>query len=191
MKLEKIESHESELKNRLLIQFKNDPQFNKLYEFYAKDIQRVEDTLFAIWGYTFDNAPAKILELEGSNHHCPRPKIGIAATNDDAYRSLIKATIFVTFSTGTYQDIYKILRALGASKIEAYRIPQPKVLKLQVTGNFIIELDEILKYLIEATAPIQIQIIKFTENYPFGFAGNPKARSFGVGKLASVQRTEN
>lgn len=191
MKLNKILSHESELKDRLLAQFRDDENFNKLYEFYSLNAQRIEDLLYKIWQYTLDNANGKRLDLEGSNHNCPRPLTGLASTNDDAYRALIKATIIVSFSQSTMQDIYSLLRMLGASKIEAYRIPQQKVLKLQVTGNFIIELDEIIKYLIEATAPIQIQIIKFNQSYPFGFAGNSKARSFGVGKLASVKRTEN
>lgn len=191
MKLTKIESHENELKDRLLSQFRDDENFNKLYEFYSINAQRIEDMMYQIWSYTLDNANEKRLDLEGSNHNCPRPLTGLASTDDDAYRALIKATIIVSFSQSTMKDIYSLLRMLGASKIEAYRIPQQKVLKLQVSGNFIIELDEILKYLVNATSPIQIQIIKFTENYPFGFAGNSKARSFGVGKLASVERTEN
>lgn len=191
MKFEKIESHIEDLKDRLKSHFKDDANYNKLLEFFGKHAQEIEDMFYQIWNINLDNAFGKILELEGSNHNCPRPKTGLAATNDDAYKSLIKATIIKTFSTGTKQDVYNLLRELGASKIEAYRIPQPKVLKLQISGNFIIQLDEILKYLIDATAPIQIQLIKFPENYPFGFAGNSKARSFGVGKLARVERTEN
>lgn len=191
MKFEKIESHIEDLKDRLKIHFKDDENYNKLLEFYGKYAQDIEENFYKIWNINLDTAYGKILELEGSNYNCPRPKVGLASTDDDAYRALIKATIITCFSTGRKQDVYNLLRALGASKIEAYRIPQPKVLKLQVSGDFIIELDEILKYLIEATAPIQIQIIKFNQSYPFGFAGNSKARSFGVGKLASVKRTEN
>lgn len=186
MKLTKIEDHESELKARLLAQFKDDPNFNKLYEFYSKETQRVEDCLFQIWSYTLDNANGKRLELEGSNHNCPRPLSGLASTDDNVYRALIKATIVIAFSESTMQDIYTLLRYLGATSIQASNIPESGNLKLFVSGNLIIDLDEILKYINQATAPIVIQLIQRDSStaFKFGVSGH----GFGTGKLGKVAK---
>lgn len=186
MQFTKIEDHEAELKDRLLAQFQKDENFNFLFETFAKYAQQIENTLYEIWGFSLDNAIKKRLELEGENVGIKRPLTGAAATDDNIYRALIKATIIISVSNGTKQDVYNLLRQLGATLIRASNIPESGNLKLYVKGNFIIELNEVFEKLNQATAPICIQLIKINNNTPFGFLGNPEASGLNTGKLGQT-----
>lgn len=186
--MDKIQSHIQELKNHLLTQFSTDPNFNRLYEIFGTYSQEIEDALYKIYSFTLNNSVGKRLELEGLNSGYPRPLQGIASTDDDAYRALIKAFIVVTFSNGIYDDVYALLEFLGAEEIKASQIPESGYLKLEIKGNLLIPITEIIETLKQATAPVTIQLVRFY-SYPFGFTGNINARGFGVGKLGDFVKT--
>lgn len=188
MKFDKIEDHISEVKDRLLAQFKDDENFNFLLETFGGEAQKIENVLYEIWGFNLDNAIKKRLELEGEQVGVYRPLTGAAANDDDIYRALIKAAIIIKYSNGTYQDIYNLLRQLGATTIRAATIPESGNLKLYVKGNFIIDIDQVLEKINEATAPIVIQLIKINNTSPLGFAGNPEAFGFNGGKLGRLAK---
>jgi len=111
-----------------------------------------------------------------------RSASGPDATDDDAYRSLIYARIYVNTSNGTPETVYSLLRAVGATGA-LIREPWNYAMAVQFTGTLLLSDDALRSAIEQATPPVSLSLTEY-QSAPFGFAGTPGALGFGAGKLA-------
>lgn len=153
-----------------------------LVESFGISFQELADTLHDVYDSQFiDRATGISLNNISKEVGIPRPITGEAATDDNKYRALIKAKIAANRSNGTIKDLYNILGLLGATSINISDIPYAAI-RINIKGQFLLTLEEMLNILVGATPPISIEINKLSST-PFGFKNNPNAFGFGVGKL--------
>lgn len=178
----KITTHKQDSINNLIFELRKNSNVKDLIEILGDRFQELEDVLSDIYDSQFiDIADTYSLNLIGDMVGMLRPLTGDASTNNDKYRALIKAKIAQNRSYGTILDVYNILGLLGANSILARDIPNA-ALKLQISGNLLLTLSEILTIIKGATAPISLEITEYTAT-PFGFLEDPNTFGFGVGEL--------
>lgn len=182
----KILDHETESINNLIFEFKK-TTIQDLIKINGENFQELENAISDIYDSQFiDRATGISLDLIGNETGQLRPVTG--DITDNTYRYLIKAKIAANRSNGTLPEIYNILGLLGAIGIKAQDIPHA-TLKLNLKGNLLLPLIDILKTLIGATAPISLEINKYTDT-PFGFDGDTDSYGFGIGELGDTINNE-
>jgi hypothetical protein len=178
----KITTHKQDSVNNLIFQFRKESNVKDLIEIDGDRFQELEDSLNDVYNsMIIDLSDTYSLNLIGEMVGIPRPLSGEASTDDNKYRALVKAKIAQNRSHGTITDVYNILGLLGANKIIARDVPHAS-LKLQISGDLLLSLSEIITIIKGATAPISLEITEFTST-PFGFLEDPTAYGFGVGEL--------
>ena len=178
----KITTHKEDAIANLIFQFRKDSNVKDLIEILGNRFQDLEDSLNDVYlAQTLDLSDTYSLNLIGEMVGMPRPITGTASTDNNKYRALIKAKIAQNRSNGTLTDVYNILGLLGATNILARDVPHA-ALKLQISGDLLLELSEILTIIKGATAPISLEITEFTAT-PFGFIEDLNSYGFGVGEL--------
>lgn len=176
----KIIDHLEDSVSNLIFQFRDGSDIEKLVSSDGQRFQDIENSLFDVYNCQFiDRATGINLDFIGNEIGQPRPLSG--DTSDNTYRYLIKAKIAANRSNGTLPEIYNILGLLGATGIIAQDIPHA-ALQLNIKGDLLVSLAEILKALIGATAPIELEINQYTDT-PFGFLEDPESFGFDEGEL--------
>lgn len=178
----KITTHKEDAVSNLIFELRKNSNVKDLIVILGDRFQELEDVLSDIHDSQFiDKADTYSLNLIGEIVGIQRPLTGAASTDNDKYRALIKAKIAQNRSNGTILDVYNILGLLGANNIITRDVPNA-ALKIQISGNLLLDLSEIIAIIKGATAPISLEITKYTAT-PFGFLENPLAYGFGVGEL--------
>lgn len=183
MTYNKITTHKEDSISNLIFDFKKEIlDIKEIVSIDGDRFQTLENTLYDIYLSQFiDFATGISLEIIGKEVGEPRPISGDAATDDDIYRYLIKARIAANRSNGTLPEIYNILGLLGATDIISNDVPNA-ALQLYIKGDLLLPLEDILKTLIGATAPISLEITEYSD-MPFGFIEDPKSYGFDEGEL--------
>jgi hypothetical protein len=184
----KITSHIADAKDRLLYQFRRGTSdISDLLATFSDRYQGMENVLYDLYFYlNLDNAYGELLDKIGVEHNMPRPITGLASTDDNAYRLLIKAKIAANTSDGLREDIYNILGILGASNIWLQNI-YPATIQINYTGisESLIIPSELSNLLESGTQPISINISNYHETEYFAFFGCPGGAGFSNGYLGS------
>jgi hypothetical protein len=185
MNIVQIIDHVEQAKDRLLSQMKYLPNITKKMDIIGKQIQELENVFFEIYlKRIIENATDNTLELIGENIDIPRPLTGLASINDNAYKGLIYSKIFEHISNGTAQEVNSILSLFGATKIFHVDI-YPASILINLKGVLLLSIEDIKKSLIKSTLPIEIDIVNYTSNTPFGFDGDLEAHGFNDGELST------
>lgn len=181
--LEQITTHVEDGLDRLLQQFKNDKQLNA---FLTLQLQRAQDFHNVVYGMIaaryLANAENWILEQWGAAVGEPRPEYGAAATDDDAYRTLIYGRIAINHSHGTIPDLLNILGVLGGTARRIYEDFGPSITVNLNQGDLLIACDCLRVILAQAKAPHGLNITAHTDT-PFGFDDDPSAFGFDNGEI--------
>lgn len=176
--IEQITNHVERAGKDMLYQFrtteqevKTVPDFAKVL---AKSLQILEDCFHSmIDGRSFLYAQGKVLDDAGLTPGQPRPTSGDAATNDDAYRALIFAKVASNISEGRIPNVINILSSLGVTNL-LYQEVYPAGIVVEFNNILDIPVDDVVKILEMATAPISITAVRISD-HPFGFEDDPNA----------------
>lgn len=188
MSIEKITDHEESAVARLLWQFRNHKvTIPALLQILAARTQTLENLLFSLitektlLKTTFNS----VLDEYGKpgNLNLTRPLSGPAAFELESYRALLLAEIAANISNGTIEDIFNILKIIGADQIISFDW-QPATLQLNYTGIIILNVNSVNEIIVKSTPPINTLISFYTSN-AFGFAGDSSAFGFGVGEFGA------
>lgn len=185
MSYQKITTCEEDAISNLIPLFKQST-VKDLVSITGDRYQDLANTLHDIYNARFlDRATGISLDYLGAQVGQPRPLYG-PATTDNKYRALIKARIAANRSNGTLPEIYNILGFLGAKNIIAEDVPNA-AMRINIQGDFLLSLQEILTTLIGATAPISLEINSYSDHF-FGFLEDSESFGFDDGELGdSVQ----
>ena len=159
------------------------PNIGALLDGLNEQIQDLEDGLYGtILGRALPWAVGAQLDRLGAVVGQPRSVSGPDATDEDAYRALIYARVYINTSDGTPEVVYNLMRAIGATAA-VIREPGNYSLSVQFTGTILLDDAALRSAIVQATPPVSLQLTEFQDG-PFGFVGTPGALGFGVGKLA-------
>lgn len=115
------------------------------------------------------------------------PRLG---RDDATYRTAIIARIATNRSSGTPEELIAIL--LGAAQTDRVRLVEYPVgvhLEYERPTPTSPEQRAVIADQIQKAAPAGVPVVAIEAVTGFfGFAGNPKARGFGVGKMATILR---
>lgn len=177
--VEKITDHEARAKARLITQYKNSVNIEKIISIYAKKIQEIEDQAFKLLDErSIDTAVGYNLDVLGIILN--EPRIGLS---DDDYRLLLKAKIAQNVSEGTIEDIIGIFRMLLRPEQIYLNEVYPAGFELTSVGATMpITSNERVKEAIRRAkaAGVQIVDIKVVNENEFAFLGttDPTAKGF-------------
>jgi hypothetical protein len=181
--IQKITTHVANAIEKLLAQYKGKPNYETLITIIGEEVQELENVFYSlIFDRFLATATDEVLNQIGKMVNEPRPVSGLAATDDDIYRALIYARIAINTSYGTIPDVINLLRILGADKV-ILRNAFPAGFRVEMTGDMILTLTQIITALESATAPVEIVASIYT-SHPFGFDDDPEAYGFDDGELA-------
>lgn len=184
MAVDKITNHKQLAKNRIIEQYKQKPNINSIIDIHAERYQQLEDMLFVFLSIIdLENAVQDQLNIVGSMVGVPR-----GAFNDDDYRALIKIQIAVTLTRGSIPDQLNVARALTDPTKVIYIPDYPaKFFLILVNPTPIVAITEVRRILESEVAPsgVGLTLVTAPTGY-FGFANDPNAFGFGVGKFASI-----
>lgn len=165
---------------RFLAQFQGKPLLTGIIAAHCQDYQDLENAFWSILtGAPFPNAVGDALTRWGNAVGEPR----ISGESDSAYRPLVQAQIFENASNARAEDVLNIMRALGAVFVR-YSSPAAATMLLEYQGTLEATDAQLKSFLAAACAPITISVTQYPSTPVFGFAGNPNASGFNVGKLA-------
>lgn len=181
MTVTQITDHVVQAKDRLITQYKEQPNIEAIVETYASQRQEVETVLFQLLNErSIDTAVGQQLDLLGDI--LDEPRTGLT---DNIYSVRLLNKISQLNSEGTAEDlinIYKIL--MQADSVQYGEIQPAHVVLLAINPNPIGELSEIAQSLEGAKpAGVSIQAISTPSLY-LGFEGDPDG--VGLGDLTNA-----
>lgn len=177
----------ADILERNLDQFKELPNWTTLLTAIATQLQELEDEAYNFISILdIKNQTGETLNRIGKLVGEERPLTGLAATDDNYYILLIYARIAANSSYSRRSDIIAIIKALGGNGIYIQDI-YPATIQINYTGidSDFLTPSQVLDILESGTAPISINISSYEATDYFGFAGDPLAKGFGVGKIGS------
>jgi hypothetical protein len=159
MTLTKKTTHIEEAKANLIEQFKNKPNLAALSDAYVEQIQDLEDVYFQlIDDRTLDTAVG--VQLDGIGQIVGEERKGL---NDDDYRIRLKARIRINLSSGTAEELYRILELLVQNNIEIEEF-YPAAIVIRLDNEFIGDEDEIAGIIAVSRAAGVDATLEFTES---------------------------
>jgi len=124
MALTSLKNHLAELRGLYLEQFKNRPNFDKVFTILAKHLDELETLYLCLEVMVrLDNATGALLDQWGDLLNVPRQQ-----ADDNAYRDALKFKVFVINSEGTSEEVMSFVRALTqATDVEVFDVYPAKV----------------------------------------------------------------
>lgn len=178
-----ISTHADDGANRILTSLRGD-NFEGFLRVFLQRYQGVEDTAYSlIQGRYLSDATGFTLEQIGLKVGQPRPKIGAAATNDNAYRILIYAKIAENISYGTLPDLYNILGSLQLERVKIFPVYPASLTINFISNSLTLTCGCIRAIIARATPPVTAIDITQHSAHPFGFEGDNSAFGFDDGEI--------
>lgn len=180
MPVTQITNHAETATRRIPQHLYESDQFRGLVQALAGRFQALENQAFLILiGKYLKNAVGKTLTYIGSLVGAQRP---LGPENDDVFRAVVYAQIAVNTSNGSWPELLNILGLLNCSGIRVWDIV-PATMQIQYTGEAYIDGDKIKETLEKATAPLAVNLSKYTGNDSLVCAGKNTGLGFGYGKM--------
>lgn len=147
-------------------------------ELIASFIQPVEDSYEQLRTQLNLNANDYLLDIVGSWVQQFRD-----ADQDSPFRARIIAQIVQNASGGQREDLIEVLNILGAEEIKIWALGGGWLqINYQIVDQPLLDEPQVSQILNSMVTPGAIMVSSYGPR-PFGFAGNPSAAGFGVGRL--------
>jgi hypothetical protein len=169
---------------RLTSQFANKPNLAGLLNAHSAQYQAIEDAINQIVTL---RPFGPLCGTDALNHWGrsvgqPRPKTGLASTDDPTFYAQVLARVIVNNSNGTVENLNALLRAIGATYAQYYE-PAPATAWFNYTGTLVVDDATFRNFMVLASPSVALGMTQYTAP-PFGFAGNPIAAGFNRGQLS-------
>ncbi len=177
-----IEDHVAQALSRLFGYQADYTNLRGMISILAEPVQEIEYVLYSILtDTTLDVAAGANLDLWGA-------LLGEARNGleDDEYRRYILARAATRNSKGTPDEILNIIKVIAESPQDIRIFEFPAEAKLEFAHSATMTTDQKRRVTLQTKqalpAGVNASIVQSPLNY-FGFAGNPNARGFGVGRF--------
>lgn len=153
-------------KARLIEQFKDKENIDKIIELFVEEIQEVEDAVIEILtDLTLSNATGANLDIVGE--HLGRRRFG---ETDSVYRDILRLQVGINISNGAEQPLYDVFKLLTNSSISIITETFPAEIQIFGDGDTIdANIIKQLRQVVAAT--VEINFLLSGGNRPFAFAG--------------------
>jgi hypothetical protein len=160
------------------------PKLGALISAFTDQVQDLENALYEmILGRALPWATGVTLERIGNMVGRPRPAYGLAATDDRSYRALIYAQIVANTSYGTTEEVYSLMRLIGADQIQIIE-PGNYTMVIQYAGDLLLSASDLMDVLVRATGPVELVVTQYDPSGYFGWVDDPASLSWGEGSLS-------
>jgi hypothetical protein len=145
--MNKIDSHQSEMVQRLISQWKEDPGVLAVVATIAEELQELEDLLWFMRQTNVRNAHGKDLDHIGGTVGASR--VGVS---EEQFRRIVQARIVVNRSRGKVLDLQKIAKILFPEGSVRFIYSPPFSIQIEVAVSDSGWIPEIEKALLEQAA---------------------------------------